>query len=510
VVAVADLDAARDAEVEMESALGPVRFALAPRAAIEAAVLALRRTTLARLAEHRVPASESVRGMSLRLRSVTLGLLGLAGLAATLAPVATLGLLTVWAILSMVAVSGLRAAATLVQLYQVHVKGRRFTSVQRALPDAALPVVSLLVPLFREREIAGRLVQRLARLDYPQDRLDILLVVEADDRTTRDTLAAVTLPPTMRAIVVPPGTIRTKPRAMNYALDFCRGSIVGVYDAEDAPAPDQLAPRRPPLPRLPARGGLPAGRARLLQCPHQLAVALLHHRLRHLVPHRPAGHRAAGPRHPARRHDAVLPPRGAGPAGGLGRAQRDRGCRPRAAARPPRLPLRTDRHRDRGRGELPRRPLDPAAVALAQGLCAHLDLAHAAAAAPVARPRPLAVHRRADPVPRHAVVFLFAPFVWSFWLLPFGLPTRSSLWCPGGFSWRSAARSCSRNSSTSLAGSLAVSGGKHRWLIPWVPTMHFYHPLGALASWKALVEIVVRPFYWDKTAHGRYDPKTDP
>jgi glycosyltransferase XagB len=44
----------------------------------------------------------------------------------------------------------------------------------------------------------------------------------------------------MRQILVPPGTVRTKPRALNYALDFCRGSIVGVYDAEDAPAPDQL------------------------------------------------------------------------------------------------------------------------------------------------------------------------------------------------------------------------------------------------------------------------------
>jgi glycosyltransferase XagB len=57
------------------------------------------------------------------------------------------------------------------------------------------------------------------------------------------------------------------------------------------------------------------------------------------------------------------------------------------------------------------------------------------------------------------------------------------------------------------AGALSVSTPKHRWLIPWVPTMHFYHPLGAIASWKALVELVVRPFYWDKTAHGIYGPE---
>ncbi len=34
--------------------------------------------------------------------------------------------------------------------------------------------------------------------------------------------------------------LTTKPRAMNYALDFCRGEIIGVWDAEDAPVKDQI------------------------------------------------------------------------------------------------------------------------------------------------------------------------------------------------------------------------------------------------------------------------------
>jgi len=37
----------------------------------------------------------------------------------------------------------------------------------------------------------------------------------------------------------------------------------------------------------------------------------------------------------------------------------------------------------------------------------------------------------------------------------------------------------------------------------WVPAMHFYHPFAALAAYKALWELVTRPFYWDKTPHGR-------
>jgi cellulose synthase/poly-beta-1,6-N-acetylglucosamine synthase-like glycosyltransferase len=48
------------------------------------------------------------------------------------------------------------------------------------------------------------------------------------------------LPPTVEVVTVPPGAIQTKPRAMNYALPFCRGEIVGVYDAEDIPHPAQI------------------------------------------------------------------------------------------------------------------------------------------------------------------------------------------------------------------------------------------------------------------------------
>ena len=32
--------------------------------------------------------------------------------------------------------------------------------------------------------------------------------------------------------------------------------------------------------------------------------------------------------------------------------------------------------------------------------------------------------------------------------------------------------------------------------------MHFYTPLGAIAAYKALYELILRPFFWDKTTHG--------
>ena len=44
----------------------------------------------------------------------------------------------------------------------------------------------------------------------------------------------------MRIVTVPNGQPRTKPRALNYALQDARGTLVAVFDAEDIPDADQL------------------------------------------------------------------------------------------------------------------------------------------------------------------------------------------------------------------------------------------------------------------------------
>ncbi|HUF56351.1 MAG TPA: glycosyltransferase [Thermohalobaculum sp.] len=103
-----------------------------------------------------------------------------------------------------------------------------------------LPTVSLLVPLYREAGMVEGLVAALEALDYPAERLDAKLLVEEDDALTRDAVEAAALPPWISVLVVPRGRPRTKPRALNFALPFCRGDIIGIYDAEDQPAPQQL------------------------------------------------------------------------------------------------------------------------------------------------------------------------------------------------------------------------------------------------------------------------------
>ncbi|MBZ6078591.1 glycosyltransferase [Microvirga puerhi] len=106
--------------------------------------------------------------------------------------------------------------------------------------DAALPIYTVIVPLYRERRIATRLVTALSRLDYPSAKLDIKFVLEADDQETPAALAAIAMPGFIEVIVAPAGNPRTKPRALNIALPLARGRYVVIYDAEDVPEPGQL------------------------------------------------------------------------------------------------------------------------------------------------------------------------------------------------------------------------------------------------------------------------------
>lgn len=103
-----------------------------------------------------------------------------------------------------------------------------------------LPDYSVLVPLYREARVVGQLLAALECLDYPRNRLDVLLIVEEDDAATISAIGRFDLPPHVRVVEVPRGQPRTKPRALNYALTFARGEFVAVFDAEDLPEPDQL------------------------------------------------------------------------------------------------------------------------------------------------------------------------------------------------------------------------------------------------------------------------------
>jgi len=103
-----------------------------------------------------------------------------------------------------------------------------------------LPLYSVLVPLYQEAASVAGLVAALNALDYPEDRLEILFLTEADDLVTRQALLAAPLHKNARILILPNGVPQTKPRALNVALEQLKGDIVTIYDAEDRPHPQQL------------------------------------------------------------------------------------------------------------------------------------------------------------------------------------------------------------------------------------------------------------------------------
>ena len=109
------------------------------------------------------------------------------------------------------------------------------------IDERSLPTYSILVPVYKEQfAVLTRLIGHLHALDYPKEKLDIKLIVEADDTDTIAAIKSCRPPENMEIIRVAPSHPRTKPKACNVALQQIRGEYLVIFDAEDAPEPGQL------------------------------------------------------------------------------------------------------------------------------------------------------------------------------------------------------------------------------------------------------------------------------
>lgn len=482
---------------------GPWIMAIAPEDDIRAAAADLRRTALIREAETRVPEALSCRSRKAgRAAWAGLAALALAAAGVWVAPRLAFALVFGWAVVTLVATTLLKALAGLAVL---RAPAPGIAPAPDPVPVTALPMVSMMVPLFDESDIAGRLVARLGRLAYPRHRLEVLLVVEEEDARTRAALARARLPAWMRVVIVPDGPLRTKPRALNYALNFCRGGIVGVWDAEDAPEPGQIhkvvrhfAAAAPDVACL--QGILDfynPGHNWLTRCFTVEYAAWFRAmlpglaRLGLVVP-------LGGTTLFFRRE--ILERLGGWDAHNV-TEDADLGLRLARAG------YRTELI-DTVTAEEPNARVWPWIRQRSRWIKGY------AMTWGVHMRDPAALWRDLGPRRFLAVQVLFlgslsqallAPVLWSFWLIALGLPHPLSPWVGG---WPGAVLSALFLTSEALAiavGLWAVRGPDHRHLRPWVPTLHVYFPLAALAAWKALHEVVTRPFYWDKTSHGAVD-----
>ena len=481
----------------LEELFGDVRMALTTEDQLHRAVARGFATTLCRAAEQRLPAAESSRNWdAARAGKWGAAVLAAVALAGIVTPAATFIALTALVCTFLFAGSVLKLAAAIAAL--------------RGPPDppgepvalVRLPVITLLIPLFKEREIADHLLSRLEALDYPRELLDVCLVLESGDDTTRAALGRTRLLNWMRCITVPEGAIRTKPRALNYALNFARGSIVGVYDAEDAPAPDQLrrvaetfAQHGPDVACLQGRLDYYNARANWMTRCFTLEYAAW---FRVVLP----GFARMGLVVPLGgttlffRRDALEA------LGGWDayNVTEDADLGVRLARHGFRTAFLDSVTEEEANGRLwpwiKQRARWLKGYAITYGV--HMR-------------RPGTLWRDLGPWRFFGLQLLFlgtlmqflmAPLLWSFWLVPLGLPHPVADAAPRPVFWALVGLFLATEAINLVIAALGARRAGKTWLIPWAPTMQLYYPLAALGAWKGVLELAWRPFFWDKTAHG--------
>lgn len=108
------------------------------------------------------------------------------------------------------------------------------------LNDKDLPIYTILCPLYKEGRIIPQFLDAMSKLSWPKEKLDIILLLEEDDKESLALFEKMDLPSYVRGIVVPDSLPKTKPKACNYGLGFAKGEYLVIFDAEDVPDPLQL------------------------------------------------------------------------------------------------------------------------------------------------------------------------------------------------------------------------------------------------------------------------------
>jgi glycosyltransferase XagB len=452
-------------------------------------------------ARERCPEAYSCRGWTERLRPArALALAAAVLVAAVAAPLLVVQLLLGWALLATAMTTGLRLVALCTRARRGRVApehgGPRLADYKK------LPRVSILVPLLREEKVAGRLLEALEAMDYPAALLDIKLVLEAQDAITRAAIAAASLPRTIEVISVPPDTLRTKPKAMNYALPFCRGDIVGVYDAEDRPDPGQIRAVVQHLQSAPPEVACVQGyldfynsgenwlaRCFTLEYAIWFRVVLLG--VQRLGLPIPLGGTSVFFRR------GVLEQLGGWDAHNV-TEDADLGMRmARFGYRCEMIPSTTWEEANCRVGPWIRqrsRWLKGYAVTWAT----HMR-------------RPRALWRDLGPAGFFGFQTLFLgaitsylalPLFWAAWLAGAGLGVPVWQGVPGWLVWGFAGSMLLGQAVMLTAAVVAARDAGRPGLLPWVVALPFCWPLGAVAAWRAMGEVFTRPSFWHKTEHG--------
>ena len=103
-----------------------------------------------------------------------------------------------------------------------------------------LPKYCILLPMRNEPiPVIKALIKNMEKLNYPKDKLDIVMLIDIDDDYLEEA-HKLSVPSHFRILSSEATFPFTKPKVCNLGLITTDAEYVTVYDAEDAPDPDQL------------------------------------------------------------------------------------------------------------------------------------------------------------------------------------------------------------------------------------------------------------------------------
>lgn len=99
------------------------------------------------------------------------------------------------------------------------------------------PMISVLIPAHNEELVIARTIDAMARLIYPKERLEIIVVNDcSQDRTGKILAEKAAKYPQMKVVTLePPVGARGKSNALNHGLKASKGDYIVVYDADNTP-----------------------------------------------------------------------------------------------------------------------------------------------------------------------------------------------------------------------------------------------------------------------------------
>jgi cellulose synthase/poly-beta-1,6-N-acetylglucosamine synthase-like glycosyltransferase len=110
-------------------------------------------------------------------------------------------------------------------------------------PLSPLPTVTVQLPLYNEMYVADRLIESVARIDYPRDRLEIQVLDDSTDETrsiAEQTVRRLAADGLDIKYLHRTSRVGFKAGALEAGLETARGEFIAIFDADFLPSPDFL------------------------------------------------------------------------------------------------------------------------------------------------------------------------------------------------------------------------------------------------------------------------------